>query len=130
MLLLDNMDGSFFSYKRLLHVLDGYVLRLPVKGSHVYANWDTIFITANEPPDTWYRYGLTPALDRRLTSVTELGNTIPTPEDALPADFSPLSALALRDEERVRLDYEVLPYAHVFGEDDENECRECEIGIG
>ncbi len=31
----------------LLGILDGYQLRLPIKGSFTYANWDTVIITSN-----------------------------------------------------------------------------------
>lgn len=32
---------------RLLRLLDGHQLRLPVKGGHTYANWKTVVITTN-----------------------------------------------------------------------------------
>lgn len=31
----------------LLALLDGYRLRLPVKGAHTYANWDRVYVTTN-----------------------------------------------------------------------------------
>ncbi len=34
----------------LLTLLDGYMCRLEIKGSHTYANWDRVFITTNLRP--------------------------------------------------------------------------------
>ncbi len=35
-------------------LLDKYWLRLPIKGSFTYANWDTVFITTNLSRDEWH----------------------------------------------------------------------------
>lgn len=69
-LLLDDFYG-WIKYGQLLRLLDGYQQLLPVKGGFTYAKWTTIYITSNSEPDRWYERGLTPALKRRLSSVTE-----------------------------------------------------------
>ena len=51
-----------------LNILDGYRLRLPIKGSHTYAKWDEVYITTNFDPAFWYDTVL-----RRCDEVTELG---------------------------------------------------------
>lgn len=68
-IILDEFYGGI-KYGLLLEVLDGYQLRLPVKGGFTYANWDKVVITSNKPPAEWYTRGMTPALKRRLTKVT------------------------------------------------------------
>lgn len=63
-LLLDDYYGDI-PYSQFLKVLDRYPLQVPVKGSHIYAQWDTIIITSNKQPETWYAQGYTDALKRR-----------------------------------------------------------------
>lgn len=38
----------------MLNILDGYQLRLPIKGGFTYANWSTVFITTNLSFEEWY----------------------------------------------------------------------------
>lgn len=38
----------------LLNILDGYQLRLDVKGSHTYARWTKVYITTNLSWEEWY----------------------------------------------------------------------------
>lgn len=38
----------------LLGYLDGYQLRLPIKGSFTYAQWTKVIITSNIDPNEWY----------------------------------------------------------------------------
>lgn len=68
-IIIDDFEGQL-KYKHLLKILDGHQLRVNVKGGHRYAKWNHIIITTNEQPDKWYQRGLTPALARRLTTVT------------------------------------------------------------
>lgn len=80
-IIIDDFEGQL-KYKHLLKILDGHQLRVNIKGGHRYAKWNQVFITSNETIDTWYQRGLTPALKRRINSVTtfgydEAGNTIP-----------------------------------------------------
>lgn len=84
-ILIDDFEGQL-KYKHLLKILDGYQLRVNVKGGHRYARWTKVYITTNEEPEGWYQRGLTPALARRLTTVTrmcneEVGNTMPPLEN-------------------------------------------------
>lgn len=65
-LLIDDFYG-WIAYNQLLNILDGYGYKMQVKGSHTYAMWNKVYITSNKHPKEWYNYGLTPALDRRLT---------------------------------------------------------------
>lgn len=67
-ILLDDFYG-WIKYGFLLNLLDGYPVRLPVKGGHTWAMWTKVIITSNKPPDSWYIAGLTPALERRISSV-------------------------------------------------------------
>lgn len=72
-LLLDDFYGGI-KHSLLLNLLDGYQLRLPVKSSHTYSNWKTVYITSNEHPKTWYRMGgdeIDPPLRRRITTITK-----------------------------------------------------------
>ena len=45
-LVIDEYDNDV-AITELLGILDGYQLRLPIKGSFTYANWDTVIITSN-----------------------------------------------------------------------------------
>lgn len=82
-ILLDDFYGDI-KYSNLLRILDGYQYRCNVKGGHAYAKWTKVFITSNKKPSEWYKYGLTPALQRRLTTVTELRNEEPEGNTELP----------------------------------------------
>jgi len=75
-ILIDEFYGGI-KYSQLLRILDGHQYRVNVKGSHRYAKWNKVFITSNDTPDTWYRFGLTPALARRISRVTTFGNEEP-----------------------------------------------------
>lgn len=67
-LLIDDYDGKFIPYEMMLALLDGYQLRLPIKGSHTYARYTKVFITSNKHPDHWYQDGLR-ALQRRINKI-------------------------------------------------------------
>jgi len=67
-LVLDDFYGNI-KYAHLLNLLDGYQMRLPIKGGFTYAMWDKVFITSNKHPDEWYHKGMTEALKRRLTVI-------------------------------------------------------------
>lgn len=74
--LIDDFDG-WIPIGNMLNILDGYPLRLPVKGGFCYAAWQTVFITANTSPEEWYherplRQGHLNALLRRLTNVVHI----------------------------------------------------------
>ena len=57
---------------KMLNILDGYQLRLPVKGSFTYAAWTKVFITSNLKPRQLHlnaRVEHILALKRRITTV-------------------------------------------------------------
>ena len=70
----DFYGGCGVSYPMLLRLLHGYKFQLPVKGGFVWKRWKKVYITSNEPPESWYPNGLTPALKRRLTHIIHVTN--------------------------------------------------------
>lgn len=68
-LLIDDFYG-WIKYGTLLNYLDGYPMRLDVKGSFTWAMWTKVFITSNKHPREWYKDGIPAALARRITSIT------------------------------------------------------------
>lgn len=70
-LLIDDFYG-WIKYGHLLNILDGYPLRLEVKGGFTSARFTKVWITSNKHPSEWYSTGMTPALERRLTSIKEI----------------------------------------------------------
>ncbi len=53
-LVLDDFDGHI-PFKYLLRLLDGYPIRLKVKGAFTYGTWSEVVITSNSPISVWYR---------------------------------------------------------------------------
>lgn len=74
-LLLDDFYG-WIKYGYLLQLLDGYKFQLETKGSHTWKQWKHVIITSNVHPANWYTKGFTPALERRITSLTLLKKTV------------------------------------------------------
>lgn len=70
-ILFDDYYGQV-PYDTFLRLLHGWSTQLPVKGSTIQKKYSTVVITSNNPPETWYPDGLTPALKRRFTEVIEL----------------------------------------------------------
>ncbi len=70
-LIIDDFYGGI-KYAFLLRILDGHSLQLPVKGGFVWALWNKVIITSNAEPNLWYKMGLTPALNRRLSSIVRM----------------------------------------------------------
>lgn len=72
--ILDDFTG-WIPLALLLRLLDGYPMRLPVKGGHTYAAWDTVIITSNIPPHKWYAPDVEArhpgALARRINKIYE-----------------------------------------------------------
>lgn len=68
-LLIDDFYG-WIPYAQLLHILDGYPLELDVKGTQVFATYDTVILTSNSTPHDWYPSihpdGCSAALARRI----------------------------------------------------------------
>lgn len=69
-LLIDDFDRGTIPRKRLIHILDGYQLRLPIKGAFTYANWTKIFLTSNHDPRQWIATTL--GMTRRIHFVEEM----------------------------------------------------------
>ncbi len=68
-LVIDEYDNQV-NLTKLLGILDGYQLRLPVKGGFTYANWTKIYITTNlETLHANAKKEHQEALKRRVTSV-------------------------------------------------------------
>lgn len=97
---------SQIKFNFLLQLLDGYPIRLPIKGSHVYAAWTTVYITSQYHPDDWYNT-ITPQLKqhlmRRLSKIEHItrGNN-PNPDisrSAAPMRFPTLSLDSSDDED-------------------------------
>lgn len=73
-LLIDDFYG-WISIGTMLNVLDGYKLRLEIKGSFTYANWDKVIITSNSHPKDWYTNvpeKALKALFRRINKIHEM----------------------------------------------------------
>lgn len=66
-ILLDDYYG-YIPYTELLNVCDRYPYHAEIKGGYVWAQWTTIIITSNKPPERWYARGLQ-ALKRRFTKI-------------------------------------------------------------
>lgn len=64
-LVLDDFYGGI-KHSKMLHLLDGYHYRLPVKGGFVESRIKRIFITSNDKPNSWYKIGLKKQMLRRI----------------------------------------------------------------
>lgn len=72
-LLIDDFKG-WIKYTELLTLLDIYPYRCQLKGSYIYANWKTVYITSNYDIDEWYSktdYSID-ALKRRVTEIKKI----------------------------------------------------------
>jgi len=69
-ILFDDYYGGI-RYEFLLQLLDGYPMRVQVKGGFVQRAWTRVLFTSNRPPTMWYG-GPSEALMRRITAVHEL----------------------------------------------------------
>lgn len=77
-LVIDDFYG-WIRHGTLLRLLDIYPYRCPLKGSHTYAAWTTVYITSNRHPSTWYEkfpWGEDGALQRRIHRIWEVFPTI------------------------------------------------------
>lgn len=80
----------------LKRLLDKYPCRLAVKGSHTMAKWDTVYITTNENPTTWFQNDSKEdyaAVQRRLHVIEHMTE----PYEPIEAD-SPVPPGLLADE--------------------------------
>lgn len=85
-LLIDDFYGQIkVSY--MLQLLDGYRQLLEIKGDHVAAQWNTIYITSNDHPMDWYSgycnlsCAVMHAVQKRISSITKV---IPPAENSEP----------------------------------------------
>lgn len=69
-LIIDDFYGNI-KYGTMLNLIDGYKMKLEIKGGVTYSDWKYIYITSNQSPDKWYKQGLTSALKRRINNVYE-----------------------------------------------------------
>lgn len=73
-ILIDEYDSQV-SITEMLNLLDGYQLRLPIKGGFVYARWTKVYITSNIEPEHWHPNAKEvhrDALMRRITKITKM----------------------------------------------------------
>lgn len=91
-LLLDDFYG-WIAIGMLLNLLDGYKVRLQIKGSFTYAAWTKVYITSNVSPSEWYKgnefgfnisQGQRNALERRLSNVVHITSEWTPPDDPTP----------------------------------------------
>lgn len=76
---------------RLLKVLDGYPLELPVKGSFEPAMYTTVILTSNQPPKSWYigwNEASRAALLRRISAVYQFESCCMLKEDMTPVKMA------------------------------------------
>lgn len=71
-LIIDEFDDNAIAYQTLLKILQGWPLRLDIKGAHACANFKTVILTCEKDPFLWYPY-IHPAnkwgLVRRITRI-------------------------------------------------------------
>lgn len=70
-LLIDDFYG-WIHWGHLLNILDGYPLRLQIKGSHTWAQYETVYITSNRNVEDWYHRDDISALKRRITNYIDI----------------------------------------------------------
>lgn len=74
-LVIDEFYGQL-KPERMLAMLDGYMLRLPIKGAFSYALWNKVYITSNVSPEQWYGESVPKdvkaALMRRINRVVHM----------------------------------------------------------
>lgn len=74
---IDEYDSDI-PITRMLNLLDGYPLRLPIKGSFTYANWTKVIVTSNLSPDEIHPNAKEchkKALKRRISKITEMSQS-------------------------------------------------------
>lgn len=88
-ILLEEYEQPYFTYTEFLKVLDRYPYQCEIKGGFVWAQYDTVIITANKPPEEWYQRGITPALARRINKMFFYSINAPPKEQAIQAKANP-----------------------------------------
>ena len=75
-LIIDEYDNDV-NITQMLNILDGYQLRLAIKGGFTYANWTKVIITSNINPINWHQNAKDEhkkALMRRITKINNCLN--------------------------------------------------------
>jgi len=75
-LIIDDYDNCV-TCLRMLAILDGHPLRLPIKGGFVWALWKRVVITSNIAPEMWHseaKYAHRVALQRRICKSSQVKN--------------------------------------------------------
>ncbi len=78
-ILIDDFYGQV-PLTRILNLLDGYPMQLPIKGGFTHALFTKVFITSNSPWEEWYetvfekKIRLKEALKRRINKTTHCQN--------------------------------------------------------
>lgn len=67
----------------LLALLDGYKLRLNVKGSHTYANWNKVYITTNLKINELHSNAKTAHREALFRRITKIEDSWPTDEETI-----------------------------------------------
>lgn len=75
-ILFDDFDGQISQHK-FLGWLDGYPIRVNVKGSHIWAKWTRVVFTSNFNPESWWKGGISDALKRRITKIERVERVYP-----------------------------------------------------
>lgn len=68
---IEDFNGEI-PYTRLLRILDGYKIMLPIKGGFVWSLYTKVYITSNTSPYLWYPNNDFAALGRRINEIREL----------------------------------------------------------
>lgn len=80
--LFDDYYGEI-PYAYFLKLLDRYPLLVEIKGGTVNFVPEIIYITSNQPPESWYGFGPHEALMRRLTDIKKITSIKDTTTDLL-----------------------------------------------
>lgn len=78
-ILIDEYDNQV-NITKMLNLLDGYKLRLPIKGGFTYANWNKVIITSNLKPKQLHKQAKEAhrkALFRRINNIIEMTQSGP-----------------------------------------------------
>lgn len=75
-LIIDDFYG-WIKYGHLLQLLDGYKMRIEIKGGFTYARWEKVIITSNKAPEHWYEREDCSALNRRIANILNFPISLP-----------------------------------------------------
>lgn len=84
-ILIDDFYGNI-GYGAFLQLTDGYKYSLPIKGAFTWKQWKKVYITSNKHPREWFKEGWNTALERRFTTITEVGVLVLPPTSGSPTE--------------------------------------------